>query len=338
MKRSSEPVTYRISGENTRAMPMLAGTNALREASGDDLRVLFCLLQADGKTDTGSLSDAAGCSIGRVVAALEYWSGCGMIEEAAEEEPKSKEPEEASPGKEKRKPLRRVQELSPRGEAETAEIIRRRKLGQLIDECQHVAGKVFNTTEISVIAGLSEELELADEYILTLLSFCVRQGKKSLRYLERTAFGLYEEGVDSIGGLEERIARREKAQSGIGALRRLFGMGERALTRREEECFTRWLSDFGYSEGVIGIAYDMTVNATGKASVAYADKILAKWYAAGCRTESEVDAFIIRDKQSHYAETPSKKADESTHEGSFDTDEFFNRALERSYGKSGAGK
>ena len=123
----------------------------------------------------------------------------------------------------------------------------------------------------------------------------------------------------------------------LGALRRMFGIGERALTRREEDTFTRWLAEYNYSPDVIGIAYDITVNTSGKASVAYADKILVKWYTAGCRSEAEVEAFIEREKQSFTSKTPLKKDEKKTPAGigSFDTDEFFQRALERSYGPKG---
>jgi DnaD/phage-associated family protein len=119
--------------------------------------------------------------------------------------------------------------------------------------------------------------------------------------------------------------------------RGMFGIGERALTKREEDAFTRWLAEYGYSADIIGIAYDITVNTTGKASVSYADKILAKWYAAGCRTEEQVEELIAREKQGFATKTPSKKAADPKPSGigSFDTDEFFQRALERSYGPKG---
>ena len=117
----------------------------------------------------------------------------------------------------------------------------------------------------------------------------------------------------------------------------MFGIGERALTKREDDTFTRWLAEYGYSTDVIGIAYDITVNTSGKASVAYADKIVTKWYAAGCRSEAEVEALIEREKLSFVSKPPSKQPEKqkSTGNGSFDTDEFFMKALERSYGPKG---
>ena len=319
---------YKIAGEKSATVPALAGRNVLKEASADDLRVLLCLIELEGKATDEELADAVGCSRGRVRASLEYWLDSGVIEEGR------KKPDE----KKKKKALRAASELSPMTGEETADIVHRRDLSALIDEAEGLYGKVFNTAEISVIAGLSEQLELEDGYILVLLAWCLGKGKKSLRYAEKTAFSLYEEGVDSLAALEEYISKKEAAASGIGRLRRMFGIGERALTKREDETFTRWLTDYGYDTEILGIAYDITVNTSGKASIAYADKIVSKWYTAGCRSEGDVEKLIEREKQSFTATkvTPKKspvQTEEST--GSFDTDEFFSRALERSYGKKG---
>jgi DnaD/phage-associated family protein len=323
MNMKAKATVYEIKGEE-RVVPALGGKNLLREASGDDLRVLLVLLEKGGQVSDEELSDLVGCSVGRVRASIDYWIDGGILAVSEKAKPKAA-------------PLRSASELSSTSGAEVAEIISRRDLSSLIDEAQAIYGKTFNTSEIAVIAGLSEQLELEDGYILLLLSYCIRRGKRSLRYAEKTAFALFEEGVDSLERLEEHIRRRELAASGIGALRRMFGIGERALTKREEDAFTRWLAEYGYSPDMIGIAYDITVNTTAKASVSYADKILAKWYVAGCRTEEQIEELIAREKQGFATKTPVKKAEKPKPDGigSFDTDEFFQRALERSYGPKG---
>ena len=317
--------TYRIKGEKRAVIPALAGRNVLKEASADDLRVLICLVELEAGVTDEQLADAAGCSRGRVRAAIEYWLDCGVIEQSESE----------TKGKRKKRALRAPSELSPMTGTETAEIVSRRDLSALIDEAQTLYGKVFNTSEIGVVAGLAEQLELEDGYILVLFAWCIRRGKKSLRYAEKTAFALYEDGIETLAALEEHISKREAAASGMGQLRRMFGIGERALTGREEETFTRWLSDYGYDIELLGIAYDITVNTSGKASVAYADKIVSKWHAAGCRSEQDVQKLIAREKQGFAARQAVKKPQPEEPVGSFDTDEFFTRALERSYGKKG---
>ena len=134
---------YEIKGEVTGAIPALGGKNLLREASGDDLRVLLVLLEKGGCVSDEELSDLVGCSVGRVRASLDYWiEGRVIIRSESDAE--------------KPAPLRSASELADASGKEVAEIVSRRNLAGLIDEAQAIYGKVFNTSEIGVIAGLSE--------------------------------------------------------------------------------------------------------------------------------------------------------------------------------------
>ena len=302
-------------------VPRLAGKIALREASADELRVLLVFLERGAE----HVARDAGVSPARADAALDYWREAGILSDGVGSEPEDNEP--------KKKPLRPADELAPATGEETAEIIRRRDLSGMIDEAQRIVGKTFNTTEIGIVAGLAEQLELEPAYVLTLISWCHRRGKNSLRYAERTAFSLASEGVETLAQLEEYISRREAAESGIGQIRKLFGIGERALTKAEEKRFTAWLTDDGFPIGVIGIAYDLTVEATGKASSAYADKILKKWKDAGCAgSVEEVERFIERERAERGKNAnPSRGPKHDPIPSTYDSGDFFARALERSY-------
>jgi len=307
-------------------VPRLAGKIALREASADDLRVLLAFLERGGE----HLSRDAGVSPARAEAALDYWREAGILTDG---EPA---PEEVAEQPAKR-PLRLADELAPATGEETAEIIRRRSLSGVIDEAQRLLGKVFNTTEIGIVAGLSEQLELEPAYILTLISWCHNRGKDSLRYVERTAFSLIQEGVETLAALEEYISRREAAESGIGQIRRMFGIGERALTKTEEKRFTEWLTDDRLSVEVIGIAYDIAVNNTGKVSLAYIDKLLKVWKDAGCSgSAAEVERYIERERAERGQAAAGKNLRAPKHDAipqTYDSGDFFARAVERSYQK-----
>ena len=77
----------------------------------------------------------------------------------------------------------------------TAILEKRKDAAQLIDECQRVIGKIFNPHEIGVVLGLQDYLGLEGEYILILFDHCSRMGKKSLQYIKKRAFTLYDEGI-----------------------------------------------------------------------------------------------------------------------------------------------
>ena len=304
-----------------KALSALVGTDELKEASAEDLRVLVCLLS--GEEDPASIAKAISCSLARVRGALAFWQGCGIFSDKEEKE-------KPTVG-----PLRSARELAPKSEAEDAAYIKGEKKTSLVDECQRIMGRLFNPTEMALVVGLSEQLGLDDAYILTLLSFCVSRNKKTMRYVEKTAFGLFDEGIDTVAALEDYVHRLEAVTSIEGKLRKLFGIGERALSQTEQACFTRWVCDFKFDFEVISLAYDITVDTRQKALVKYADSILARWHGAGCRTLAEVNALLEREKVSRTMTKTGKKAESRISEsgGSFNTDDFFARALARSYGE-----
>ena len=305
------------------SVPRLAGKIALREASADDLRVLLVFLERGAE----HLSRDAGVSPARAEAALDYWREAGILSEG-EGETEADAPETT------KRPLRSADELKPETGEDAAEIINRLDLSEMIDEAERILGKAFNSTELRTVAGLVDQLALEPAYILTLISWCRNRGKSSLRYVERTAFSLVSEGVETLPQLEAYISRREAAASGIGQIRKLFGIGERALSKDEEKRFTRWIADDGFPIDVIGIAYDLTVNKTGKASSAYADKLLKVWREAGVSgSVEEVERFIEREKAERAATGKGKNPKHDPIPQTYDSGDFFARALERSYNK-----
>ena len=201
-------------------------------------------------------------------------------------------------------------------------LARRAELSALIDDCQRAFGKIFNTGEVGIIAGLADYLGLDAEYILLLLTHCRNMEKKSLRYVEKMAITLHDEGVHDARDLEERLHRIEVMAKASGRIRTMFGITSRALTAKEKSMLEAWLCGMQYDDEVIRRAYEATVDAIGKASISYANKILERWHADGLHTAEEVDAAMAEYRR-------QKAADGS----SFDVDDFFGAALERTYGK-----
>ena len=292
---------------------VLAGSRALLDASSDDLRVLCCLLE-NGDLSGAELAKAAGCFPARVEASIAYWRASGILT--------------ASQGT-----------LSPsnvgvRPADELSSIVDRRLLGELIDECQKLLSHTFNQTEISVIAGLCEDYCLDGAYILSLLAYCKEIGKGSVKYMEKTALSLVDSGIETLAALDEYLKRRRNNAGFESEVRRLFGVGSRALTKKEVAYCAEWQS-YGYGIDIVGLAYDITVNATGKASFAYAAKILSSWYGLGAKTLAECEAAQEKKVATSSPKKPisAPKQKSAPELQSFDTEDFFKKALERSYGK-----
>ena len=75
------------------------------------------------------------------------------------------------------------------------------------------------------------------------------------------------------------------------------------------------------SDELVALAYEKTVDATGKASIPYANSILAAWHEKGIKKPDDVEKLPAR----------AQKGAEKTPQ-SFDVEDVFNRAINRSYG------
>lgn len=324
---SMEEKIYTVKGGVSRPLPSLLGGNALCEAGADDLRVLLALCELE-EADTVRIADALGLSTATVETALAFWRGAGLLtcKSAASTATAPKERKSARPLRE--------DSLCELGGAEIAAKVKERGLSELVNAAEQQCGRLFNRTELSILVGLSEELGLDGAYILTLLSYCdsLGDGPKPLRYAERVALRLCEHGIDTCQALEEYIKEQELLHSVEGGLRRMFGIGARKLTPREERAFLTWTQEYGFGEELIGAAYDVTVGATGKASVAYTDKILAHWHEAGIRTVAEAEALLLREKEEKAkGRRPARHTAKEERTSSFDVGDFFQKALDRSY-------
>ncbi len=267
-------------------------------------------------------------SIDRAAAeeALAFWSSCGLLSQGETKQappaaPASKKEQKTAPAP---KVLQRADELPTYTQTELADIIESRSgLRVLVDESQRIMGKMFNPMEVNVLLGMVDWLKLSEEYVLLLLAHAKRIGVKSMRQIERHAIALVDEGITEPDALNEKLRRIEDAKSLEGRVRSLFGMGSRALTAKEQKFFEDW-SSYGYGEEEIRLAYEMTANSTGKASLAYANSILKGWHSEGLKSKAEIEKKMAEEK--------AAREGAAAFGNSFATDEFFEAALQKTYG------
>ncbi len=194
---------------------------------------------------------------------------------------------------------------------------------ELIDSCQQILGKIFNTGEAAIIVGLADHLALTPDYILLLCSYAAGMGKRSVRYVEKTAIEFYDNDISTYQELEDELKRREERNSMEGFVRELFGIGRRATIKKEREFIENWACRYHFSRELIRKAFEITVAKTHEANMNYTNAILENWYAAGLNTPEDVDGA---------EEEHSKQRDNRPPGTSFNTDDFFEAALRRSYG------
>ena len=316
-------------------------------ATAGDIRALLAVIELNarsglsvaGRRDTAYrgalLSDAAalsGLAESAVETSMAFWRGCGVISvsECGEPSPdgdSAADTADKQTAEDSRKPIRLSSAPKYSG-TQISEILDKDggALKSMIDECQQLIGHIFNPTEISAVVGMSDWLGLSPEIIITVAAYYTRKKPGcSVRYLERAAADLVNNGVTSMEALDAYLKEMELYDGLAGKLRSWLGIGTRAYTQKENAMIKRWVCDFGYGEDVVRIAYEITVDSRGSFNFDYAGKILENWYAAGVR-----DADGARAAVAAFRDEKEKKS-KSESGGSFDTDEFFSLALKRSY-------
>lgn len=207
-------------------------------------------------------------------------------------------------------------------------------LKQLIEECEAICGKVFTTTDVSKIVSLKNSLGLDSETVLLLFYYHFEKldavGKKlTVSYVEKSAYSLYNQGIRTLDSLQNYIKENERRYSNKYKVARLFGIGERAFTKKEEKFFDKWFIEWEMSFELIEAAFEIAVNNTGKAGLEYMSKILSDWHDSGISTveqaeKANADFKAANKNKQKFVEKPANNG------ASFDTEEFFEKARRRS--------
>jgi len=319
------------------SLPADAVRERLEDARENHLKALLLLALDEGARlgypdNADALAASVGLSRKAFDGAVEYWCRAGVLimgtdaAAAAKAEPVR---QETAPRVQIDSPKDRPDPSRPQytGAELDALIGRRPELKQLIDACENVLGKMLSPAEHNKIVELSDYLRLPDDYILMLCSYCAASGKASMHYIYKSAYTLHDEGVTETAALDEYIKNREHQREMLTKLRGMLGIGDRSITPKEREYFANWLSTWKMPYEMLERAYEITINNVDnhKFSIAYMNKILENWYNAGYRTVAEADNATAEHKRMH---------DAGSTQSSFDTAEFFELALRRSYKNS----
>ncbi len=280
------------------------------EASREELAVIISLFSdievlSDFDKYISVFSEKLGIGIERIQRALKFWAEKGVIE---------------IEGMDESKMISSSNSIPTYTGAQIAKFIEKNEdIRSLFIACQAILGKDFNTSDHNHIIFLRDFYHFGDQFILLLLAHCKDLDKANWAYIKKTAQNLYDEGIDTYTALEAHFADRKDKSTLEYKIRELFGIGRRELSKTEKEKVDKWISQ-NLDIEFIRLAYNLTIDKTGKPSLAYCAKIVENWLCNGIRTAKDAEAL---------------ENGKTAHESSFDTNDFFEAALQRSYKKGG---
>ena len=317
-------------------------SESIFEADKSDLRVLTLMLLSADKDDKVSLTvtELAGMldmSEDAVSAAIKFWRGAGVVSSTpskSEDSTVTREIKTAHRGG--------VLETSPEMDYNTEELTRllesRRVTGEFIDEAQRIFGKSFNAYDSNIAAGLIDRLGFEPEAVLAILAYCSEHRKKTMKYVEQMAISFYDEGITTSEAVYDKIRSIEKNALVTEQIKKLFGVGDRALSSTEKKLFEQWTSAYGFDIEIIRRAYDITIDNAHGPEPKYTNGVLTKWYEAGLKTNEDIDKYEEQ-RRADYTPAATKpartrKKPEPERERSYDIDAFFEASLARGFEES----
>lgn len=298
-------------GDSAVALPGAVKDN-LAGAGGAELRVLIAV--ASGAKDEDEIASMCKMNEGDVRGALSFWRGAGVVEGESEKKTRGETPSD-------------VASRVYTGE-EIEKICKEDKsIDLLIAKCRAILGsRVFTHAEASSVIYLRQGLGLDAEYILLLCTYYAKRDKITVRFIEKKAISLYDDGVRTLSALEAYLSGETKRHDVENTVRKLFGLGERTLVPREREYISNW-TKWKISDELIRRAYEETVQNTDRPTLAYANAIIENWHSAGVETGADAEEKKKEFKSKTEKKTKKKKADPG-----FDLDEFFDLAIARGEG------
>ena len=331
-----------------------AAAEYLRAASRDKLAVLISLA-ADPSMTAKKRAELLGISEEKIAEALAYWAALEVIgaTSAAQKEsgdaPEKKQTakksaaatdEKTAPAKEKsERPAALMNDTPHMTTPELTGAASNADNKRLLEHCQQLMGRVFNAAEAERVVAVRSYLGVSTDFIAAICDHLKKEGKLTVRGLENLAIELHDAGIADADALFDYFDRREKAKAFEAKVRSLYGLGARALSASEKKLLEKWAA-LGVDEELITYAYELTVDATGGASLKYTNAIIEKWAANGVKSVDEAKKreadFRARteSKGQKSARTQAKaKKPENDTISSFETEDFFEKALRRSYGE-----
>lgn len=231
--------------------------------------------------------------------------------------------EEKQPKRQAQKPL---QKLSP---DRVRELQQNEEVRQILFIAEQYMGPL-NRSVTDDLLYIYEELHFSFELMDYLIEYCVSKGSGNIHYIKKVAFHWYENQIDTVAKAKKETSTYHRDYF---TLLKAFGITGRNPVSSEVDMMKHWIQDYGFTMDILTEACTRTVASTGKASFAYADKILSGWKKKGVRHLKDVEALDTLHKQMQINRNEQKKKTEpqkssSNKFGNFEQRSYDYNALE----------
>lgn len=277
---------YTVPAAPVIAIPRETVQKLLAKADGDAALVYLSILSEGAVPPAGVIAERVGRSESDVSRALGTLADIGLINRAV------------SPTRVDASPMRvgTLHRYTP--EEIERELQNGTVFKSLVDAVQRRLGCILSPSGLQTLFGIYNDLGLPPEVIVMLVSYCCKETKRrsgsdrvpTMRAIEREAYIWESEGIVTSDMADDYIRQSAERQSAEARMARLLHVDGRRLSAEEKDLFDSW-AEMGFDNDTIILAYDKTVNTTGRAAWKYMNKILLNWHEANAHTPEEVRLF-----------------------------------------------
>lgn len=176
------------------------------------------------------------------------------------------------------------------------------EVSELLYIVEKYIGKTLSSTDINSLLYIYDELGFSRDLIEYLIEYCVGNGHRSMRYIEKVALSWAEEGIETI---EDAKSNTDSYVKTCYPVLKAFGLSGRNPGKSEKDFIIKWTTSYGFTMDIILDACNRTIQAIHQPSFEYADTILSKWSKNGIHKLDDVkklDEEFDRKKERKSAE------------------------------------
>ncbi|MBQ8753145.1 MAG: DnaD domain protein, partial [Clostridia bacterium] len=124
--------------------------------------------------------------------------------------------------------------------------------------------------------------------ILLITGYMVSLGKTSMRYIEVTTLDWQDRDIVSPADVDAHIQKLQNDRKAADRVQGLLGIPQRFGDLNAEKV-ARWVLEWGFSDEMLRLAYQQTVEKCKKYTVSYMDKVLEGWHINGITTPEQLE-------------------------------------------------
>ena len=202
---------------------------------------------------------------------------------------------------------------------------------QLLFIAEQYLQHTLSAREIEMLLYFYDQRHFSVDLLDYLLDYCVSNGHKNWRYIQKVGLNWDREGVDTVEKAQKSSITHNQRRY---VIMRAYGLGSRDPAPTEAEMIDRWTNEYPLSFDLVLEAVDRTMNQLHEPNFHYTDGILQNWIKADIRSFDDIAAQDAAHEKKKLEKKASEKKTDKTARSASNGGTAFNNFESRDYDNS----